>query len=123
MARIKLNPQTAEVFYLYLQTCITLKPHTNDAVKEYTLARLVQKVIYKIDHMQLKYKEASTYKIKSIQFTELQLLAINIYMTRYEFHTYLMPLQQEINETIRRHYPQLVNVLSNNIQWKNFLNS
>ena len=123
MARIKLNPQTAEVFYLYLQTCITLKPHTNDAVKEYTLARLVQKVIYKIDHMQLKYKEASTYKIKSIQFTELQLLAINIYMTRYEFHIYLMPLQQEINETIRRHYPQLVNLLSNNIQWKNFLNS
>lgn len=123
MARIKLNPQTAEVFYLYLQTCITLKPHTNDAVKEYTLARLVQKVIYKIDHMQLKYKEASTYKIKSIQFTELQLLAINIYMTRYEFHSYLMPLQQEIKETIRRHYPQLVNVLSNNIQWKIFLNS
>jgi hypothetical protein len=120
--RINIIPETCRQFKNYLEDCIKSDAKTIDLVKEYFIAKHVQQVIHKLEIIISKYKIAQVYKVKSIRISELEVLALHSYFSRYQLQTYLIPLEQEILETLRSHYPQLFNVLKQHqVLWQKFI--
>lgn len=119
--KLNLDPHTANSFRQYLQSSIESDAKTIDVEKEYILAKLLQRVMYRVDLLLLRYKQSPTYRIKTIQIDELEVMALVNYFTRYQLHPFLLPLQQEVMESIRFKFPQIIETINKRATWQNFL--
>jgi hypothetical protein len=121
MPKVKIEHAELEVLTKYLNSCLTNDAKSIDLVKEYILARLVQDVYYKCQQLLLKYQQSRTYtNTRTLSINDLEILALQHYMSRYVVPDYLRPIEFGVNELIRSN-SQLVNVLTNNIVWNDFL--
>jgi len=122
MIRIKIEIGPLAEFIKYLKNCIASSAKTIDGVKEYIIAKHAQNVLYRCEILLLKYQQGNYYKVKSIGISDVEMISLNQYFSRYQVHSYLIPTEANFMEAMRVNFPQVVNVLSNNLKWEEILN-
>lgn len=109
--RFKIDIQVATELVHYLQNAIISDVKTIDTVKEFMIAKQVQSVQFKLETILLRQR-ISPGKVNTIQLSELEVLALNVYFSRYQLISYLLPVEQQVMEIMRKCYPDLLKIIA-----------